>query len=67
MRAVENTVILRAVENTVEKLISTLKKESQVTTDWFEINEKIVDLDKKNCKMKLPGIEIDKYTMLWPT
>ena len=64
MRAVENTVILRAVENTVEKLISTLKKESQVTTDWFEINEKIVNLDKKNCKMKLLGIEIDKYTML---
>ena len=64
MRAVENTVILRAVENTVEKLISTLKKESQVTTDWFEINEKIVNLDKKNCKIKLLGIEIDKYIML---
>ena len=64
MGAVENTVILRAVENTVEKLIYTLKKESQVTTDWFEINEKIVNLDKKNCKMKLLGIEIDKYTML---
>lgn len=64
MRAVENTVILRAVENTVEKLISTLRKESQVTTDWFEINEKIVNLDKKNCKMKLLGMEIDKYTML---
>ena len=55
---------MRAVENTVEKLISTLKKESQVTIDWFEINEKIVNLDKKNCKMKLLGIEIDKYTML---
>ena len=67
MRAVENTVILRAVENTVEKLISTLKKESQVTTDWFEINEKIVNVDKKNCKMKLLGIEIDKYAMVWPT
>ena len=64
MRAVENTVILRAVENTVEKLISTLKKESQVTTDWFEINEKIVNVDKKNCKMKLLGIEIDKYAMV---
>ena len=64
MGAVENTVILRAVENTVEKLISTLKKEIQVTTDWFEINEKIVNLDKKNCKIKLLGIEIDKYIML---
>ena len=64
MHAVENTVILRAIENTVEKLISTLKKESQVTTDWFEINEKIVNLDKKNCKIKLLGIEIDKYIML---
>ena len=64
MHAVENTVILRAIENTVEKLISTLKKESQVTTDWFEINEKIVNVDKKNCKMKLLGIEIDKYAMV---
>ena len=48
-------------ENTIEKLISTLEKDSQAAIVWFKINEMIVNPDefqaiviKKNCRMKIP-------------
>ena len=53
----DNTV--SADENTIEELISTLKKESQAAIDWFVSNEMIVNPDKfraivvkRNNKMK---------------
>ena len=50
----DNTI--SAAENTIEELISTLEKESQVAIDWFVSNEMIVNPDKfpvkRNNKMK---------------
>ena len=53
----DNTI--NAAENTIEKLISTLKEDSQADIDWFKINKMIVNPDKfqvivikKNCRMK---------------
>ena len=51
--------LIRAAEETIEKLISTLEQDSQAAIDWFKINEMIVNPDKfqaivvkKNCRMK---------------
>ena len=51
--------IIGAAENTIEKLISTLKQDSHAAIDWFQINEMIVNPGKfqaivvnKNCRMK---------------
>ena len=53
----DNTI--SAAENTIEKLISTLEKDSQATIAWFKTNEMIVNpgkfqaiVVKKNCRMK---------------
>ena len=50
---------MSAAENTIDKLNSTLEKESQAATDWFVSNEMIVNPDifqaivvKRNNKMK---------------
>ena len=40
----DNTI--SAAENTIEELISTLEKESQVAIDWFVSNKMIVNPDK---------------------
>ena len=51
--------LIRAAEETIEKLISTLEQDSQAAIDWFKITEMIVNPDKfqaivlkKNCRMK---------------
>ena len=53
----DNTI--SAAENTIEKLISTLEKESQTAINWFLSNEMIVYPEKfqaiaakRNCKIK---------------
>ena len=50
---------ISAAENTIEKPISTLEKDSQAAIAWFKINEMIVNPGKfqaiavkKNCRMK---------------
>ena len=50
---------ISAVENTIEKPIFALEKDSQATIAWFKINEMIVNpgkfqaiVVKKNCRMK---------------
>ena len=40
----DNTI--RAAENIMEKLISTLEQDSQTAIDWFKTNEMIVNPDK---------------------
>ena len=53
----DNTI--SAAENTIEKLISTLERDSQAAIDWFKLNKMIANIDKfqaitvkKNWRMK---------------
>ena len=52
-------ISINEAENTIEELISTLKKESRAAIDWFVSNEMIINPDKfqaivvkRNNKMK---------------